>query len=213
MSIVTLVIILVTSFISYKGFNNLSFFNEYKFQIKSLHNKDYKRHLTSGFLHVDFNHLLFNMLTLYFFSPVIINYFGFISFIIIYILSIVVGNLLTFYYHKDNHFYSAVGASGGVSGILFSAILLHPTMSLYIMFIPIPIPAYIVGIGYLGYTVLGMKKHIGNIGHSAHLGGAISGLLISVLINPSLIENRFYTLVLLAIPIVLFLIVGGGKKR
>ncbi len=205
---ITIGIIAVTVLFSYMGFKDSSFFNKYKFQIGPIAQKEYIRLLSSGFLHVNVSHILFNMLTLYFFAPVVINHLGTISFVLIYFISLLGGNILTYFYHKKEAYYSAVGASGAVSGVLFSAILLFPKMSLYLMFIPIPIPAYIVGIGYLAYTVFGMKKQLGNIGHSAHLGGAVTGLLLSVLLYPELLLTRTLTLVLLAVPIILFFILG-----
>jgi len=213
MHYITLIIIAANVLISLKGFNDLQFFNRYKFQIAGLLNKEYVRYLSSGFLHVDITHLLFNMLTLYFFADVILQTLGIPAFILIYFVSLLVGNIWTFLYHKNDLSYSAVGASGAVSGIVFSSILLYPDMSLYIMFIPIPIPAYIVGIGYLAYSLFGMKNRLGNIGHSAHLGGAIAGLLIPIILAPSLLETRKYTLLLLALPIVLFFIYNKFKPN
>lgn len=210
---ITIGIILITVLISIKGFNDIVFFNRYKFQIGPIVQKDYIRLLSSGFLHVDVSHLLFNMLTLYFFADVIINNLGPINFIIIYLISLLNGNVLTYFYHKKNLNYSAVGASGAVSGVLFAAILLFPNMSLYIMFIPIPIPAYVVGIGYLAYTVFGMKKQLGNIGHSAHLGGAVAGLVICLVLLPELIQTRTLILVLLVIPILILLVLGKRINR
>lgn len=206
MNKVTLLIIVANVLFSMKGFNDTDFFNKYKFQIGPILQKDYLRIFSSGFLHVDFNHLLFNMLTLYFFADVIIESLGTTSLIIIYSLSLIAGSLLTLYYHKNNAYYSAVGASGAVSGVLFASILLYPNMSILIMFIPIPIPAYIVGIAYLAYTVFGMKKQLGNIGHAAHLGGAIGGLFIVILIQPNLLYTHTYTLLFLLVPILFFLV-------
>lgn len=213
MHYLTLIIIAANVLISLKGFNDLQFFNKYKFQIAGLQNKEYVRYLSSGFLHVDITHLLFNMLTLYFFADVILQTLGIPAFIIIYFVSLLTGNIWTFLYHKNELAYSAVGASGAVSGIVFSSILLYPDMSLYIMFIPIPIPAYIVGIAYLAYSLFGMKNRLGNIGHTAHLGGAIAGLLIPIILAPSLLETRKYTLLLLALPIVLFFIYNKLKSN
>jgi len=210
---VTILIILANVLFSMKGFNDSTFFNKYKFQIGPILQKDYIRIFSSGFLHVDFNHLLFNMLTLYFFADVIINHLGVINFLIIYVISLFSGSLLTLLFHKDNAHYSAVGASGAVSGILFASILLYPNMSLYLMFIPIPIPAYIVGIGYLAYTVFGMKKQLGNIGHAAHLGGAIAGLLLVIIMKPEFLQSRTITLGLLGIPILIILLLGKKFNR
>jgi membrane associated rhomboid family serine protease len=213
MNKITLVIIIINVLFSINGFNNRDFFEKYKFQIGPITNGDYIRILSSGFLHVDFNHLLFNMLTLYFFADILIASIGSISFLIIYFTSMVAGNVLTYFYHKDNHYYSAVGASGAVMGVLFSFILLFPTEKIYIMFIPIGIPAYIVGVAYLAYTVFGMKRQLGNIGHSAHLGGAIGGLLLMLIMYPALLQTRTLTLLLLVIPLALFLIFGKRLER
>ena len=157
--------------------------------------------LSSGFLHLDFSHLLFNMLTLYFFADIVIFSVGYIKFLIIYIASLLVGNLLSFYFHKNELHYSAIGASGAVSGVLYSAILLYPDMSLYLFFIPIPIPAWLFGILYLLYSIYGMKKQLGNIGHDAHFGGAIAGYILTLVFVPDIFETQLWIVILLAIPI------------
>lgn len=115
------------------------------------------------------------MLTLYFFANVVIQDLGAFKFILVYVASLIIGSLFSLFFHKNEYHYSAVGASGAVTGILYSAILLYPNMSLYLFFIPIPIPAYIFGIVYLLYSIYGMKSRIGNIGHTAHFGGAVGG--------------------------------------
>jgi membrane associated rhomboid family serine protease len=167
---------------------------------------------TSGFLHVDTAHLIFNMLTLYFFADVVIAGFGPIKFIGIYVISLIAGSLLALFFHKDEDFYSAVGASGAVTGILYAAILLNPNMSLFLMFIPIPIPAYIVGIGYLLYSIYGMKNRVGNIGHTAHFGGAVGGYFATLFLMPDLIFTETLMVILLAIPIIiLFVMEKTGK--
>jgi len=121
----------------------------------------------------------------------------------VYFGSLLVGNLLSFYFHKNEYHYSAVGASGAVTGVLYSAILLNPDMKLYMMFIPIAIPAYIFGIGYLLYSIYGMKKSVGNIGHDAHFGGAIGGYVITLLLATWLFKENLLMVGLLAVPIVL----------
>lgn len=111
---------------------------------------------------------------------------GEFNFVVVYVVSLILGSLLSLYFHQDEYHYSAVGASGAVTGILYSAILLDPSMSLYLFFIPIPIPAYVFGIGYMLYSIYGMKKRVGNIGHDAHFGGAIAGLVVTLVFVPSL---------------------------
>jgi membrane associated rhomboid family serine protease len=152
------------------------------------------------------------MFTLYFFADVVISWFGPAKFLIIYFISLVAGNLLSISFHKDEPYYSAVGASGAVTGILYAAILLQPNMQLGFFFIPIPLPAYVLGIGYLLYSIYGMKNRVGNIGHSAHFGGAIGGYVTALLFKPSLFQTDTLMVGLLAIPIViLFILQKTGK--
>jgi len=209
---VTLAIIAINALVSFKGFSDSSFFERYKFEVDSINSGQKDRMVTSGFLHVDISHLLFNMITLYFFADVVIGGFGPIKFLIIYVISLIAGSLLALFFHKDEPRYSAVGASGAVTGILYSAILLQPGMDLYLYFIPIPIPAYVIGIGYLLYSIYGMKKRLGNIGHTAHFGGAIGGYAATLLFNPDLVFTSTLMVILLAIPIIiLFAMEKMGK--
>lgn len=207
-----LLIIIANVLASMKGFSDDAFLNTYKFQIGKIVSGEKIRMLTSGFLHVDWMHLGFNMYALYLFGGIVAGMLGITSFLIIYILSLLAGNLYSLKYHKNESYYSAVGASGAVSGIVYASILLYPDMSLYLFFIPIPIPGYIFGVGYLLYSIYGMKKQIGNVGHSAHLGGAIGGFAITLLLNPSLFSSNTFMVILLAVPIVLLLLFGDKLK-
>ncbi|MDP5158644.1 MAG: rhomboid family intramembrane serine protease [Flaviramulus sp.] len=206
LDIVTIIIIAANVIISYKGFSDYSFFDKYKFQVGAVQRGEQIRMVSSGFLHADTAHLFFNMFSLYFFADVIISLLNPIQFLLIYFSSLVLGSLLSFYFHKNEYHYSAVGASGAVMGVIYSAILLQPGMSLYMYFIPIPIPAYLFGIGYLLYSIYGMKKRIGNIGHDAHFGGAIGGYIVTLILSPWLFETNLLMIVLLAIPIVLLFV-------
>jgi len=203
LNIVTIVIILANVLISYKGYSDFNFFEKYKFNVGGIKRGEKIRMFSSGFLHIDTQHLIFNMLTLFFFADVVIQNLGAFSFVLVYVGSLLLGSLLSLYFHKDEYHYSAVGASGAVTGILYSAILLRPEMSLYMFFIPIPIPAYVFGIGYLLYSIYGMKNQSDNIGHDAHFGGAIGGYFITLFLATWLFESNFLMVVLLAIPIVL----------
>ena len=212
MSTILIVIIAVTILFSFKGFNDLAFFRKFEFHIGSIRAGEQIRIISSGFLHGDMGHLFFNMFTLYMFAPVVIDYFGSASFLLIYMASLVFGSLLTLLMHKNEYSYRAIGASGAVVGILYSAILIDPTMNLYLFFIPIPIPAYLFGIGYLLYSIYGMKAKNDNIGHTAHFGGAIGGYLITLLNEPTMIVDNTFMVVLLAIPIIiLFVMAKLGK--
>jgi membrane associated rhomboid family serine protease len=203
---ITIAIIVANILVSLKGFNDFSFFEKYKFNIGGLKRGEQIRLLSAGFLHVDQMHLFFNMFTLYFFADSVIDALGRIGFLVVYFGSLIVGNLLSLYFHKDEYHYSAVGASGAVTGVLYSAILLHPDMRLYMFFIPIAIPGYVFGVGYLLYSIYGMKNKIGNIGHDAHFGGAIGGYVITLILATWLFKENLLMVGLLAIPIVLLYI-------
>ena len=210
--IATIAIIAANVLVSLKGFGDSIFFDRYKFSISGIKAGQRERTVTSGFLHVDISHLFFNMFTLYFFANVVINRFDPFKFLIIYFISLIAGSLLALFFHKNEPYYNAVGASGAVTGVLYSAILLYPDMQLGIMFIPIPLPAYILGIAYLLYSIYGMKSRLGNIGHTAHFGGAIGGYATTLLFKPDLFISDTFIVVLLAIPIViLFALEKMGK--
>ncbi|MDO6745526.1 rhomboid family intramembrane serine protease [Tenacibaculum soleae] len=190
MSQIILILIVANVLVSYKGFNDIVFFDRYKFQIQKILNGEKLRMLTSGFLHVDWMHLGFNMYALYLFGKVVVGNFGVSYFLLIYFGSLLAGSMYSLYQHKKEFYYSAVGASGAVSGVVFSSIMLYPDMELIMLPIPIPLPGYVFGIGYLLYSIYGMKNQVGNIGHSAHLGGAIGGYILTLILKPSVIGNN-----------------------
>lgn len=210
--IYTLIIIALNALCSFKGFKERSFFESYKFNVAGVQRGEFLRVLVSGFLHVDLQHLLFNMITLYFFANNVIYSVGPFYFFLIYFGSLIFGNLLSYYFHKNEPYYSAVGASGAVTGILYAAILLYPGMELYLYFIPIPIPSYIVGVGYMLYSIYGMKSRTGNIGHDAHFGGAIGGYALTLLIVPQVLEKHLWMVIVLAIPIVILFLMHKNNK-
>jgi membrane associated rhomboid family serine protease len=170
-------------------------FSEWPFQI--VYKKRYYQMLTSAFLHVDIMHLFFNLFALFSFGRVLetlfVRSFGFVNgsiyFILIYFISLFCGSLFTVIFHYKNPAYVAVGASGAVSGIVFSYILFFPMSTVGFFFIPMP--AFIFALLYVGASIYGMKTRFGNIGHEAHLGGAIGGVLATLI----LIEGAFRILV------------------
>lgn len=207
----TFIIIGITTVISFKGFENLSFFNRYKFQIAPIKSGDKFRMFSCGFLHVNTMHLILNMLTLYFFAPIVVRLMGSFWFIAIYIISLLLGSILSYTFNKSDPNYSAVGASGAVIGVLYAAILLFPNMTLGLFFI-IPIPGYMFAIGFLIYSIWGMKSKSDNIGHDAHFGGAIGGLITTTLLKPEVITNEPLIYGLMILPIaVLFYLKKQGK--
>ncbi len=190
MSQIIIILIVANVLVSLKGFSDAAFFDRYKFQVQKILGGEKVRMLTSGFLHVDWLHLGFNMYALYLFGKVVDSSFGTLNFVLIYFVSLIAGSMYSLYQHKRVPYYSAVGASGAVSGVIFSSIMLYPGMELIMLPIPIPIPGYVFGVGYLLYSIYGMKNQVGNVGHSAHLGGAIGGYLITLLLRPSVITNH-----------------------
>ncbi|MDQ0476343.1 MULTISPECIES: rhomboid family intramembrane serine protease [Chryseobacterium] len=216
MSPVLLIIIAGTAIFSYIAFSNQALFEKYKFNVGAiLRNKEYVRLISAGFLHADLMHLLFNMMTLYFFGPIVVQAFGAFGFLLVYFGSILLGNIFSLYLYKNQSWYSAIGASGGVSGILFASIAMIPDLGIYFFFIPIAIPGYIFGFAYFAYSVymmLNPKQH-DNVGHAAHLGGAFFGLIYAVALQPErAIENAFY-LGIMALPLLYMSYMVFVKKR
>lgn len=204
-------IIALNVIVSFKAFNDEYFFRKYEFHVGSIRAGEQIRMVSSAFLHADLPHLAFNMLTLYFFAPAVYETLGNLSFMLIYFGSLVFGSLLTMLFHKDDYNYRAVGASGAVTGILYSAILMYPDMTIGIFMI-IPMPAYIFGILYLLYSIYGMRAKNDNIGHTAHFGGAIGGYALTLLKYPELIQNNTFIVVLLLVPIILLFVMAKLGK-
>jgi len=206
MNIFLIVIIALNLIISFKGFNDLSFFRKYEFHVGSIRAGEQVRMFSSGFLHVDIAHLAFNMLTLYLFAPYVISGLGSFTFLMVYAGSLILGNLLTMALHKNDYSYRAVGASGAVIGVVYAAILVQPALEIYFM------PGYIFGIIYLLYSIYGMKSKSDNIGHTAHFGGAVGGYLITLSRMPEMITENTQTVIILALPIIiLFVMAKMGK--
>ncbi|MDO6674974.1 rhomboid family intramembrane serine protease [Tenacibaculum sp. 1_MG-2023] len=212
MSQIIIILIVANVLVSLKGFNDAVFFDRYKFQVQKILDGEKIRMLTSGFLHVDWLHLGFNMYALYLFGKVVDSSFGTLNFILIYFASLIAGSMYSLHQYKRVPYYSAVGASGAVSGVIFSSIMLYPGMELIMLPIPVPIPGYVFGVGYLLYSIYGMKNQVGNIGHSAHLGGAIGGYLITLLLRPSVITNHTVMIVIMALIIVGLFFFGDKLK-
>ena len=196
-SIVTAIIVF-NILLSFIGFKNQSFFKKYQFQMGKIKAGEQIRMWSSGFLHVDFNHLFINMLSLYFFAGYVVYSLGEMKFLALYLSSLYIGNYLSFLYHNQQNEYTAVGASGAVSGIVYSAVLLYPDMKMLLIFFPIPLPGYIMASIYLIYTIYGMRKQGDNIGHTAHFGGALAGLIATIAFAPSVLISSKFTLLILA---------------
>ena len=209
------IILIINILSSIVGFRDRRFFESYSFEINRIRKGEYYRLITSGFLHVNTPHLIFNMVTLYFFVSFVTYSLGALSFLILYFASLIIGNLLTLVIHFNQPNYSAVGASGAVTGILFSSLLLFPSIELMIFFIPIPIPGYIFGIGYILYTIYGIGAQTDNIGHSAHFGGAVGGVILTLFYDFDVIYNSKLMLSILCLTTLVagFLLYGKKNKN
>lgn len=192
-----LILLAAIALISYRAIKDPLLFNRLKFNVSAVENGEYYRLLTAGFIHVDYNHLFFNGFTLFIFGGNALYGLGTINFILLYLISLLMGNGLAYYYHKKNPYYTAVGASGAIMGIVYSSILMFPEMELAFIFFPVPMPAYIFGVGYLIYTLFGIKSQNDGIGHTAHFGGAIGGIICTLVFDPYVFEKSFYTLILM----------------
>ena len=202
MNSIAIFIIGLNIYLSYKGFNDPVFFDKYKFNPSYIKKGEKIRYISSAFLHVDTTHLIVNMFTLYFFIDSVIYRVGSISFLIIYFASLIFGNWITYRINQNKLNYNAVGASGAVMGVVYSAILLNPDMTL--IFFIIPMPGYLFGLGYLFYSIYSMNSVNDNIGHEAHLGGAIAGFFTTILISPMVLFTNIFTVFILLIPIIYF---------
>jgi len=210
-STITIVIIIANVLMSFKGFNDYSFFHQYCFRIGDIKQGEKIRFISSAFLHINPTHLFVNMLTLYFFADIVIMFLGIPGFLGVYFGSLLLGNFLSYYFHQNEFQYTAVGASGAVVGVLYSSILLYPDMMLGLFFI-IPLPAYVFGIGYLLYSIWAMKKGQDNIGHDAHFGGAMGGFFITVALQPWVFTEHTLMVGLLLVPIILLFVMKKMGK-
>lgn len=188
----TTLIIIITVIISMVAWQNQTFLGRLVFDpIAITRHKQFDRFLTSGFVHGSGMHLLFNMITLYFFGRVMERFYiqelGSLGFVGFYTLAIIASSIPDYLRHKNNPRFASLGASGGVSAVLFAFILLAPWETIYLFFIPIP--AIIFAIGYVGYSVWADKQGTGWINHLAHLAGAGFGVIATIAIKPAIIVH------------------------
>lgn len=156
-----------------------------------LREREYYRFLTAGFVHVGLWHLLFNLWALYLFGPILELELGSFAYLIVYLGAELAAHGLTLLVHRDNPHYASVGASGAVSGVIFGFCLFYPTSGIGLIFIPgLFIDAWIFALAYVAISIFAMQSaqrrgEVGGIAHEAHLGGALGGLLLTVLFEPS----------------------------
>lgn len=204
---ISLGIIIANFIFSYKGFKNRVFFDKYAFVVERiLLFKEYWRLITSGFLHVSWQHLLFNMISLAGFSWLLEEDLGSLEFLLIYFGSLIGGDLLSLFIHRNNGDYSSVGASGAICGVIFASIALYPGMSVSFLGL-FPIAGWLYGLVYILYAIYGIKSRNDNIGHDAHLGGALIGMMIAIALEPQAMWANFATIVAITVPAMFFMYV------
>lgn len=194
--------------VSILGFSNSRLFERLIFHIDPIRRKNqWERLLSSSFVHVDINHLFFNMFTLYIFGRIFMWDREIPLFLTVYFTALVGGSLFSFLLQKNRPGYRAAGASGAVSGVVFGAILMHPDMELSLLFLPFFFPAWIFALVYMLWTIFGIRRGRSRIGHDAHLGGALFGMLPVILQHPSMvIEHPLNTFSALLPPLIFLLI-------
>jgi len=188
--VATLAILLVTVLVSWQAFGNRRLLERLLLWPPAIdRHRQYDRLVTHGFVHADWQHLLFNMITLYFFGRhverMFAPYLGTLGFVLFYLSAIVVAILPTYLRHRHDPHYRSLGASGAVSAVLFAFILVQPWSLIFVFFIPVP--AIVYAVLYVGYSIW-MDRHGGdNVNHSAHLWGAGYGVLFTVIMEPRVV--------------------------
>ena len=186
---ITVIIIIITVLVSLSAFRNEKIMSDLIFYPPAVSkNNQYYRFITCGFIHADWGHLLFNMISFYFFGQFVENAFEYIFgtggkllYLLMYVLALIVSLLPTYFKNMDNHYYRSLGASGAVSAVIFAGILLDPANKIYLMFIPVGIPGFVFGPVYLLISAWLDKKGSDNINHSAHIWGALFGVAFMII--------------------------------
>ena len=186
-SIVTFALIAVTVFVSWRAFNDRRLLDRLILWPPAVdRHRQYDRLVTHGFIHADAQHLLFNMITLFFFGraiePVFVDRIGMLGFAAFYLSAIVMAIMPTYFRHQKDAGYRSLGASGAVSAVLFSFILFAPWSLIFVFFLPVP--AIVYAALYVGYSIWMDRRGGDNVNHSAHLWGAAYGVLFTVLMEP-----------------------------
>jgi membrane associated rhomboid family serine protease len=203
----TYAIIVLTVFCSFIGFRDPAFREKFLFSVPEiLAGKQFFRLITSAFLHADWNHLTMNMITLFFFGGMIEVFLGSGQFLLIYFSAIIGGDLLSLWLHR-HHEYRAYGASGGVCGMMFSYIALFPNGTINFHLV-VPVPAWLYAILFLVGSFFALKRQHDNVGHDAHLGGALIGMFTTTALHFDMVQYNWPWLLLIlvvALPIFIYL--------
>ncbi len=189
---VTLILLLVNVLVSgYTLLQDDSLIDRLGFRpVRIREQREWYRFITAGFVHGGLAHLAFNLITLYFFGPLLEVVLGSLNFIVLYFGSELAAHALTYWFHQGDEGYNAVGASGAISGIVFAFCLFAPFEKLYLFF-AVPIPAILFAIGFVAVSIYAMNRtrgRLGGIAHEAHLGGALGGVVLTILLEPRALQ-------------------------
>jgi membrane associated rhomboid family serine protease len=191
----TIALIVTTFIISYQGLKKEYIREKYAFNIHRIQvNKEYIRFVSSGFFHVSWIHLIMNMVVLFMFGSGIEKW-GLLPLPIIYFSSMIGGNLLAWLIHQHNPYYTSVGASGAISGLVFATIAVEPSISFFFF-----IPAWLFGIGYVLLTIYAIRSQRTDVGHAAHLGGALIGMCAAILLFPQILMPNLLPIMCILVP-------------
>jgi membrane associated rhomboid family serine protease len=185
----TLIIIIITAIISYGAFTNDELYTKLILWPKVMDKPtEYYRLLSSGFIHADWMHLIFNMMALYFFGDNVQQMYGYYLgkpqlFPLLYLLGIVMASLPSFAKHRNDGYYRSLGASGGVSAVLFAFVYMQPWAVIYVWFIPMP--TIVAAVAYVAYSAYMSRKGGGNVNHDAHIWGAVFGFAFTFVFDPT----------------------------
>jgi membrane associated rhomboid family serine protease len=220
LGIIGLLIMVASGIMTYQGLKDESYLRRYHFQVdKILLLRQYYRLFTAGFLHTSWMHFGLNMMVLYGFGFGLEITLGTAKFALLYLGSLVGGDLFSLFVNRHRGSYSAVGASGAMSGLVFAAIALFPGMEIGMLLLPISLPSWFYGLAYVLISIYGIRNKASNVDHSAHLGGGVVGLLIALLLQPEVLQTNYLPILVVLLPALAFfalvvfrpdLLVGGN---
>jgi len=206
-STIGLIIAIFTALTTYQGLTKQAYQEQYYFDVdKILIDKQYYRLISSGFLHGGWLHFAFNILALLSFAKSIEILLGWQYFLLIYFLSMLGGSLLALYIHRNHGDYTAVGASGAISGVVAASIILNPNGVISLILIPIEFKSWVFGLIFILVSILGIKSQSDNIGHEAHLGGIIVGIISTAILSLDALTRNWWAAVIMIAPIVAFFV-------
>jgi membrane associated rhomboid family serine protease len=189
---ITFIVIIITVITSFYAWNKPEVHSKWMMNPYRVNrNNEYYRFITSGFIHADYMHLFFNMYSLYLFGRLTESYLGPLNFVLLYLLGIIISDIPTYFKYRNSSYYNSLGASGGVSSVIFSSIFLNPLGEMGMIFIPIFIPGFIFGFLYLIYCYFAARRGGDHINHDAHFYGAVFGIVYTAIVYPGSLSIFF----------------------